>query len=160
MTENDFLTKINENNGLIKRLINMYIDTPTEREDMFQEILMRCWISKDRFRGESKFSTWLYRLSLNSILTSLKKKNRLTTSPLDKELEHLPGVKNDDKSELQSRLYLAIKKLEDIDKTIITMHLDAFSNPEIADFMGISVNHCNVKLFRIKNRLETILKNK
>ncbi|WKK77055.2 RNA polymerase sigma factor [Marivirga salinae] len=158
MNENEFLTHINENTGLIKRLINMYIDTSDEREDMFQEILMRCWISKDRFRGESKFSTWLYRLSLNSILTSLKKKSRLTTSPLDKEVEYIPGDKNNEESEIRSRLYLAIKKLDDIDKTIITMHLDAFTNPEIADFMGISVNHCNVKLFRIKNKLETILK--
>lgn len=158
MNENEFLTHINENTGLIKRLINMYIDTSDEREDMFQEILMRCWVSKDRFRGESKFSTWLYRLSLNAILTSMKKKSRLTNSPLDKDVERIPGNKNDEESEMRSRLYLAIKKLDDIDKTIITMHLDAFSNPEIADFMGISVNHCNVKLFRIKNKLETILK--
>lgn len=158
MNENEFLTHINENTGLIKRLINMYIDTSNEREDMFQEILMRCWISKDQFRGESKFSTWLYKVSLNSILTGLKKKNKISTSTLDKEAEHISVEKDDEKSEIRCRLYQAIKKLDDIDKTIITMHLDGFSNPEIADFIGISVNHCNVKLFRIKNKLETIIK--
>jgi RNA polymerase sigma-70 factor (ECF subfamily) len=158
MNENEFLTHINENAGLIKRLINMYIDTSDEREDMFQEILLRCWISKDRFRGESKFSTWLYKVSLNSILTGLKKKNIIATSNLDKEAEHISGEKDDEESEIRGRLYQAIKKLDDIDKTIITMHLDGFSNPEIANFIGISVNHCNVKLFRIKNKLKTILK--
>ena len=105
MNENEFLTRINENTGLIKRLINMYVDSKIEKEDMFQEILMRSWISKDQFRGESKFSTWLYKVSLNSILTGLKKKNRITTSTLDKEAEHISGDKDDEKSEIRDRLY-------------------------------------------------------
>ncbi len=161
MNENVFLKHINENIGLIKRLIDMYVDTNIEKEDMFQEIIMRSWISKDQFRGESKFSTWLYKLSLNTILTGLKKKNRITTSALDKETEHISRDKDDDESEMRDKLYQSIKMLDDIDKAMITMHLDGYSNPEIADFIGISVNHCNVKLFRVKKKLTTILiKNK
>lgn len=159
MNENEFIEQINENTGLIKRLINMYIDTPVEREDMFQEVLMRSWISKDQFRGESKFSTWLYKVSLNSILTGLKKKNRIVAYNIDKEAEQISRGEDDGESEIRDKLYQAIKRLDDIDKTIITMHLDGFSNPEIADFIGISINHCNVKLFRIRKKLETILKN-
>lgn len=160
MTENEFLLHINENTGLIKKLINLYLDTPEEKEDMFQEILLRSWMSKDRFMGKSKFSTWLYRVSLNSILTGLKKNSRFTTTPIDNTIELLPHDEKDKENELKHKLRREIKRLDDIDKTIITMHLDGFSNPEIADFMGISINNCNVKLFRIKNKLTNILNKK
>jgi RNA polymerase sigma-70 factor, ECF subfamily len=160
MTENEFLIHINENTGLIKKLINLYLDTPEEKEDMFQEILLRSWMSKDRFMGKSKFSTWLYRVSLNSILTGLKKNSRITTTPIDNTIELLPHDEKDKENELKHKLRREIKQLDDIDKTMITMHLDGFSNPEIADFMGISINNCNVKLFRIKNKLTNILNEK
>jgi len=160
MTENEFLIHINENTGLIKKLINLYLDTPEEKEDMFQEILLRSWMSKDRFMGKSKFSTWLYRVSLNSILTGLKKNSRITTTPIDNTIELLPHDEKDKENELKHKLRREIKQLDDIDKTMITMHLDGFSNPEIADFMGISINNCNVKLFRIKNKLTNILNKK
>lgn len=160
MTENEFLIHINENTGLIKKLINLYLDTPEEKEDMFQEILLRSWMSKDRFMGKSKFSTWLYRVSLNSILTGLKKNSRITTTPIDNTIELLPHDEKDKENELKHKLRGEIKQLDDIDKTMITMHLDGFSNPEIADFMGISINNCNVKLFRIKKKLTNILNKK
>jgi len=154
MTENEFLNQINENSGLIRRLINMYADSIEEEEDMFQEIVLRSWISKDQFRGESKFSTWLYKVSLNSILTGMNKKKRIATTSLDNT--NADEIEND----LRHKLYQEIKQLTDIDKTMITMHLDGFSNPEIADFMGISINHCNVKLFRIRKKLtDTLNKN-
>jgi RNA polymerase sigma-70 factor (ECF subfamily) len=158
MSEKEFLKHINENTGLIKRLINLYVDTSIEREDMFQEVLMRSWISKDQFKGKSKFSTWLYKLSLNTILTSLKKKNRIATSALDEQTKHIPIHKDDQDTDTRELLYQSIKRLDNLDKTMITMHLDGYSNPEIADFVGISINHCNVKLYRIKNKLSNILK--
>jgi RNA polymerase sigma-70 factor (ECF subfamily) len=158
MNENVFLKHINENTGLIKRLINLYLDTDIEKEDMFQEIIMRSWISKDQFKGKSKFSTWLYKVSLNTILTGLKKKNRITTSTLDKETEYISEEEDDYERDRRDKLYQSVKKLDNIDKTMITMHLDGYSNPEIADFIGISINHCNVKLFRIKKKLTSLLK--
>jgi RNA polymerase sigma-70 factor (ECF subfamily) len=160
MNEDEFLKHINENIGLIKRLINLYVDTNIEKEDMFQEILMRSWISKDQFKGKSKFSTWLYKVSLNTILTGLKKKKRIATSAIDEQTKHIPTDEDDNETETRDKLYQSIKRLDNIDKTMITMHLDGYSNHEIADFIGISVNHCNVKLFRIKNKLSNILKKK
>lgn len=159
MTEKEFLRHINENTGLIKKLINIYVDALIEKEDMFQEIVLRSWISKDRFRGESKFSTWLYKVSLNTILTGLNKKKRITTIPIENTTEQFPYTENDKDGELSNRLYQAVKQLDNVDKTMITMHLDGFSNPQIADFMGISINHCNVKLFRIRKKLSNILNN-
>lgn len=138
----------------------MYIDTSTEKEDMFQEIILRSWMSKEQYRGDSKFSTWLYKVSLNAILTGLKKGNKITTTPIDNSTEGLPHDDSNKNNELRDRLYRAIKLLEDVDKTMITMHLDGFSNPEIADFMGISINLCNVKLFRIRKKLTSILNDK
>ena len=160
MNENEFLIHINENTGLIRRLINMYADSIEEEEDMFQEILLRSWISKDQFRGESKFSTWLYKVSLNSILTGMNKKKRIATTTLDNKNAQVAHDEDDNENDLRHQLYQEIKRLPDIDKTMITMHLDGFSNPEIADFMGISINHCNVKLFRIRKKLtDTLNKN-
>jgi len=158
MTENEFLIHINENTGLINRLISVYLDTPEEKEDMFQEILLRSWLSKDQFLGKSKFSTWLYKVSLNSILTGLKKRKRIITTPINNTIAELPQDENDNDNELSYQLHQEIKQIDNVDKTMITMHLDGFSNSEIADFMGISINNCNVKLFRIKKKLTNTLK--
>ncbi len=160
MSENEFLLQINENKGLIMRLINLYLDSPEEKEDMFQEIILRSWTSKNQFLGKSKFSTWLYKVSLNSILTGLKKRNRITITPINNTIAELPQDENDLENELRNKLYKEIKLLDNVDKTMISMHLDGFSNPEIAEFMGISINNCNVKLFRIKKKLTNNLNKK
>jgi len=157
VNERDFLQAINDNRGIIYKLLNLYVDDPTESEDLYQEILLQVWSARKRFRGDAKFSTWLYKICLYTILTAKRKSDPKKTISLDDtwyEPSSEEEMKQDEQAEL---LYNAIKQLEPIEKSMITMHLDGFSNPEIAEFFGITVNHCNVKLFRIREKLAKIL---
>lgn len=156
MSEKQFLQYLREHNALIFKLINLYADSNAEKQDYYQEIVYQCWKGWPQFRGQAKFSTWLYRVSLNTLLT-LKRKTD-PTAYMD-DLEPLAPVADaeDDWQEQTHLLYQTIKSLNPIDKALISMHLDGYNNPEIGDTLGITANHVGVKLHRIKQDLKNKL---
>lgn len=157
LEENEFLKLINQHSGIIHKIIYLYVDDPEDKHDLRQEILLQAWKSLGNFHGKSSFSTWLYRVALNTVLTFRRKdKSRLKESLTNIELEQ-EAVEKDVRSDI---LYRAIKLLNDIDKTIITLHLEDYSNDEIADITGLSKNNIAVKLHRIKGSLTEKLKEK
>jgi len=136
----------------------LYADDPEDRKDLYQEIIYQSWKSYGNFKGESKFSTWLYKVSLNIALTFLTKKKKL--SSLRDELP-LPDNNSDSvNSDRTDYLYRAITQLAEIDRAVIMLHLDGYANDEISEMMGISKNHTGVKLHRIRQQLTTLLNNK
>lgn len=158
MTEKTYLQKIEEHKGIILKVVNLYADDLEDRKDLYQEIILQSWHAYPRFEGSSKFSTWLYRISLNVALTFLNKRKKVekskegATSEIFSEPQEL--------SERADFLYRAIKQLAEIDRSIIMLHLDGFSNTEISEIMGISKGNTHVKLHRIKQQLATILNRK
>jgi RNA polymerase sigma-70 factor (ECF subfamily) len=148
---------IQQHSGIIRKILYLYADNPEDQADLHQEILYQAWKSIDRFQGNSKFSTWLYRLALNTVLTHKRKNNRLKKEPMNEAYDQM-GLypEANDKSDL---LWNAIKKLGDIDKTLISLHLEDYSNEEISEILGISKNHVAVKLHRIRQQLEKQLLN-
>lgn len=154
--ENEFLAQVQSNQGIIKKLVGLYANNEEERKDLYQEILFQAWKGFPSFRGEAKFSTWLYRISLNTILTSQRKANKVEYR---ETLEDAPLADYADaiKHENTRLLRQAIRRLPETERAIITLHLDGYTNPEIADIMGISGNNATVKLHRIKNQLITVL---
>ncbi|MBL0136453.1 MAG: sigma-70 family RNA polymerase sigma factor [Chitinophagaceae bacterium] len=156
MTEQAFLEQIRANQGIIYKLVGLYAYDAEEKKDLYQEVLLQTWKSLDSFRGEAKFSTWLYRICLNTILTQKRKNSRID---FKESLEDLPvSVKNISEEKQDTiRLQQAIRKLAETDRAIISMHLDGYDNPEIAEVMGISNNHVAVKLHRIKQQLANLL---
>lgn len=156
MSEAQFLEHINSNRKTIYHLINLYVQNLEEREDLKQEIIFQAWKSKDSFRNQSSFNTWLYKLSLFTIITAKKKQSKMVLVGLKDthSIEHEENTKSD-QAEL---LYKHMAQLDYLSKTILTMHLDGFSNPEIADFIGITINNLNVKLHRIKEKITNSLK--
>jgi RNA polymerase sigma factor (sigma-70 family) len=117
---------------------------------------LQAWKSWPAFRREAKFSTWLYRICLNTIFTQQRKKH-----PVDYKasLEHIaPSINNNivQKEELLG-LRQAIRTLAETDRAIISMNLDGYENTEIAEILGISNNHTAVKLHRIKQQLANLL---
>ncbi|MBI1343457.1 MAG: sigma-70 family RNA polymerase sigma factor [Terrimonas sp.] len=156
MSEKDFLHLLNENRAIIYKVVQLYAVDPEEKKDLYQEIVLQCWKGWSSFRGESKFSTWLYRICLNTIFTAKRKKSRVEYR------EELPDVQKEQHRSLEQeekqQLYAAIRQLAETDRAIISLHLDGYSNNDIAAMMGISVNSTNVKLFRIRERLSKILK--
>jgi RNA polymerase sigma-70 factor (ECF subfamily) len=156
VSETEFLDLVRSHQGIIKKLAGLYAQNEEDRKDLYQEILYQTWKAFPGFRGESKFSTWLYRVSLNTILTANRKTNRISyRETIDESAATAPhqSVQQEDARQLR----LAILKLNDTDKAIISLHLDGYANPEIAQIMGLTTNHTGVKLHRIKEQLSNLL---
>lgn len=158
MTEKSYLQKIEEHKGIILKVVNLYADDLEDRKDLYQEIVFQSWSAYERFEGNAKFSTWLYRISLNVALTFLKKRKKATT--LKENTIQDIHLEPQELSERADYLYRAIKQLTEIDRSIIMLHLDGFDNSEISEMMGLSKTNTNVKLHRIKQQLTTILNGK
>ncbi|WP_187256502.1 RNA polymerase sigma factor [Flavihumibacter stibioxidans] len=149
------MEQIRANQGIIYKVVSLYAADPEEKKDLYQEILLQCWKGWGNFRGEAKFSTWLYRICLNTIFTSMRKKRLVVyTDELPEDGELAPSqLDKEDSVALQK----AIRQLTDLDRAIILLHLDGYGNTEIAGMLGMSANTLSVKLYRIRQRLSKLL---
>lgn len=157
--EKEFLERIEKHKGIIFKISKMYMDDSEDRADLFQEITFQVWKAYPKFRGESEFSTWLYRIALNTaivFLKSEKKRNFIGNDDFSnykieqEEYDH-------EKEEKLSMMYKAINQLSAIDKAFIFYYLEDFSGKQIAEQMGISEGNVRVKMNRAKNKLKEIL---
>jgi RNA polymerase sigma-70 factor, ECF subfamily len=155
-SEKEFTALIHEHRGIIYKVIRLYVRHEEDEQDLFQEIILQAWRSLPNFKGNSKFSTWLYRVALNTVL-SFKRRPQLVVPH-----ENLADLKTStDGSKIlddAESLYIAIRELNEIERMIITLHLEGYENEEIADMTGLSKNNTAVKLHRIKEALIKRLK--
>ena len=135
------------------------MDNQDDQADLEQEIIYQLWRSYDSFQQQSSFSTWMYRVALNTALVFYKKDkkklaiNRMLPNDVPSE-ENLSAVK-----ELQlDHFYKALQKLERMEKALVLLHLDNFSHREIGLNLGISEGNARIKLSRAKEKLKTIIK--
>lgn len=157
LDEQTFITQVNQCHGLILKLIGLYAYSVEDRNDMYQEILLNAWKGLPAFRGEAKFSTWIYQIALNTIFTLNRKRARMSYQDTMKHFIIPVNLNHDEKEDVR-RLYVAIRQLPEADRAIITLHLEGYSNQEVAELIGIKPNHVGVKLHRLKNQLQTLLK--
>ncbi|TFF40791.1 RNA polymerase sigma factor [Mucilaginibacter psychrotolerans] len=157
MGEQEFLTQVKLCHGLILKLIGLYAYSLSDRNDLYQEILLNAWKGLGRFRKEAKFSTWLYQVAINTIFTANRKANAISYSDCMEDFI-IPVLPQSEQKEDVQRLYAAIRRLAEVDRVVITMHLEGYGNPEIAEVLGINANYIGVKLHRVKNQLQTILR--
>lgn len=145
---------------MLHKVCNVYCHTEFDRQDLFQEIVIQLWKSYPKFRGESKFSTWLYRIALNTAISDLRrqKKNITLTEPakLPTEIEDIEYHKQ--KEEQLQQLHLAIRQLTEIEKAITMLYLENKSYEEMEEILGISQNNLRVKMNRIKEKLRKLTK--
>jgi RNA polymerase sigma-70 factor (ECF subfamily) len=149
---------VNEHRGMLYKVCRMYCFTEPDRQDLFQEIVIQLWRSYPGFRGEAKFSTWLYRIALNTAISGLRKQHRLIT-PTDPE--QLPTELQDiqypaEKDEQLQQLYAAIEKLTEVEKALTMLYLEDKTYLEMEEILGISQNNLRVKMNRIKEKLRKI----
>lgn len=152
MSETQFLALVQQHQGIIYKLVNLYAADPEEKRDLYQEILLQAWKGYASFRGEARFSTWLYRIALNTLLTHRRKVNRLD---YHEDLEPVAGATRADPAadEQRQRLYKALRSLNETDRAIVTLHLEGYDNTEIGTIMGITAGNARVKLHRAKQEL-------
>lgn len=157
--EREFLQIITENQGIIHKVCSIYCDMEEDRRDLFQEILVQLWKSYPSFRNESKFSTWMYRVALNTAITSFKKdKRQPDKSGISYENLQLADEMYDTRTEEQIRiLSKAVSQLTGIEKSIILLFLEDKKYEEIAEITGITQNYVRVKMNRIKKKLKLLM---
>ncbi len=157
--EKEFLQIITENQGIIHKVCSIYCDLEEDRRDLFQEILVQLWKSYPSFRNESKFSTWMYRVALNTAITSFKKdKRQPDKSGISYENLQLADEMYDTRTEEQIRiLSKAVSQLTGIEKSIILLFLEDKKYEEIAEITGITQNYVRVKMNRIKKKLKLLM---
>lgn len=156
MSEKEFLSQLKEHQNIIYKLVHLYANTEDDKKDLYQEIVLQAWKTYSAFRGDAKFSTWLYRLCLNTIFTIQRKTNRIEYTDTAKfEESHFTASGIDE----ADRLYKAIRTLPETERAIVSLHLDGYDNKDISELIGITANLVGVKLHRIKQLLATLLKN-
>jgi len=158
--EQEFLTRIESHKGILYKVSKMYMDNHTDQQDLFQEIVCQLWKSYDTFRNESQFSTWMYRVAVNTAIVFLRKEKRKVDKYeiVSENIKDEEGDSHIKESQLD-HFYKAVQKLEKIDKAIIFYQLEGFSHKEIGENLGISEGNARVKLNRAKEKLKEIIKN-
>jgi len=156
--EEIFSKLIKDNQGLIIKVSRLYTNSLEDEEDLFQEIVLQLWRSYDTFKGQSKISTWMYRVALNTAITLFRKK---TKSPKTDELmdfHQAEYLEQDDEKQSQiALLYKVIKLLPRVERAIVVMYLDDQPYREIAETLGISEVNARVKMNRLKKTLKELM---
>lgn len=150
-----FSEEINLHKGIVHKICNFYRKDKADREDLFQEIVYNAWHAYPRFEGRSKFSTWLYRVAINTALHHNRKDKFFgKTSGLDM-IQDLTHTESD--NERYSSLWKAIDLLDSLEKSLVLLYLDELSYKEISEITGITENNVGVKLNRIKTKIKEII---
>lgn len=160
--ETEFLERIEKHKGVIFKISKIYMSNIDDQKDLFQEIVYQCWKSYHTFENRSEFSTWLYRIALNTAIIFLKSEKR-RAFVVNGEVEKF-NIKQEDYAQEEEQklkvMYEAIQQLNSIDKALIFYFLEDYSGRKIAEQMGISEVNVRVKLNRAKTKLKELINSK
>jgi RNA polymerase sigma factor (sigma-70 family) len=160
--EKTFVEFFKPNQRLIHKICRIYTDNAEDHQDLFQEITVQLWRSFPGFKGEAKFSTWMYKVALNTAMTLFRKPQKRGLQQADVDVSSLKmeyEVYEDDEYKLK-KMYKAIHELSDVDKALIMMYLEDKSYREIGEILGITEGNARVKMNRAKNNLKTKISTK
>ena len=157
MKEKEFEKIVKEHKNTIYTVCFMFSKDADEVNDLFQETLINLWQGFNSFKGESSIRTWIWRISLNTCISSERKKSKLHTVPLSMDI-NLYEDTDEDSRQIQM-LYNRINRLKPFDRAIVLLWLDNLSYDEIATIVGISVKNVSVRLVRIKEELKRMSNN-
>ena len=151
--KNTFAEILEKHRGIIHKVSMLYTNNKEDQEDLFQDICFQICRSYNTFRDEAQFSTWLYRVALNTAISQVRKDKKKTSSETFYENIHYATRQSDNGEGQVQQLFKAISLLNKIDKALILLWLEEKNYDEIADILGISKSNVSVKLVRIKRTL-------
>jgi len=157
--EEKFVADLEQHQNIVHKVCRIYTNNQDAHNDLFQEITIQLWKAYPKFRGDAKFSTWMYRVALNTAITLYRKSKRsIQTQDFDSVLYKVQSNEYDDTEEQQLKfLYKSIHKLSDIEKALVFLYLEDKNYKEIALTLGISEVNARVKMNRTKTKLKNIL---
>jgi RNA polymerase sigma-70 factor (ECF subfamily) len=145
-----FLEMIRRNEGIIFKVTSFYADKEHPVGDLYQEVVLNLWKGFPSFRGESKYSTWIYRIALNTCVSFYRRSKR-DISYVDISMD-IPDAA--DNNEQIQELYRLINRLGKIERALVLLYLDDKPYKEIAEITGLSVTNVATKLSRVKDKLK------
>ena len=157
--EHSFIELLEKHQNIVHKVCRLYTNNYDAHNDLFQEITIQLWKAYPKFRGDAKFSTWMYRVGLNTAITLYRKSKRtVNTQAFDDVQFKISAEEYDNTEEQQLKLlYKAVQQLNDIEKALVFLYLEDKNYREISETMGISEVNARVKMNRVKNKLRTIL---
>jgi len=157
--EHSFVEQLQKHQNIVHKVCRLYTNNVDAHNDLFQEITIQLWKAFPKFRGDAKFSTWMYRVGLNTAITLYRKsKRRINTQEFDAVEFKIRAEEYDDTEEQQLKLlYQAVHQLNDIEKALVFLYLEDKDYREISATLGISEVNARVKMNRVKKKLRTIL---
>ncbi|RKE92232.1 RNA polymerase sigma factor [Ichthyenterobacterium magnum] len=157
--EHSFVELLEKHQNIVHKVCRLYTNNQDAHNDLFQEITIQLWKAYPKFRGEAKFSTWMYRVGLNTAITLYRKSKRtINTQEFESVQFKIKAVEYDDTEEQQLKLmYKAVHQLNDIEKALVFLYLEDKNYSEISETLGITEVNARVKMNRVKTKLRTIL---
>jgi RNA polymerase sigma-70 factor, ECF subfamily len=156
--KDQFLDILEKNIGIILKIARAYSKTISDKEDLINDIMLELWKSFGRFKGDSKISTWIYRIALNTSMNYKRKREKDRLFFLDdlKQIENLSWLIEQPDSSHSEILYQCIDELNQLNKAIILLYLDGNSYDEISDITGISKTNVGTRISRIKEQIKNL----
>ena len=151
-----FLSVIETNKGLIYKVANAYCNNAEDRKDLVQEIVIQLWRSFDNYNSQYKYSTWMYRIALNTAISFYRRESRMkqVINPLPDSILYFSDAGAEEEIEEKTRvLRQCIAALKALDKALLLLYLEEKSQKEIAAIMGITETNVATRMGRIKSRL-------
>lgn len=156
-TETNFVEMIKNHEGIIYKITRAYCDSQDDQMDLYQDIVYQLWKGFDNFRGDSKPSTWMYRVALNTAFTFLRKEKK---KGYKTSLDHIQlsyEVADNNLDERVQKMYYQIKKLSEVDRGIILLLLEGNTYDEISEITGYTRSKVATRISRIKEKLRAKL---
>jgi len=154
--EDKFVQVIKENEGIIYKVASVYARKREDQNDLYQEIILQLWKAYGSFRAESKISTWMYRIAMNTAITHTRKgKRKIQHVSLETAQLNFTEARNPGLEERLSLLYRHIETLSKLDKGLILLYLEERNYEEIAEITGLSSSNVGTRISRIKQKLKS-----
>ncbi|WP_294143330.1 sigma-70 family RNA polymerase sigma factor [uncultured Sanguibacteroides sp.] len=153
LLEKEFTALVEEHQRIIYKVCYIYAENKEHLSDLYQETVFNLWKSFPNFRYESKVSTWVYRIALNTCLSLFR---RFSRKPKILPLTSILDIMEEDNAttELLQELYFRINRLNDLEKALILLYLEEKSYQEIANITGLTITNVATKLNRTKDKLK------
>jgi len=158
-----FASAVEQHRDALYRVCCAYVRDESDRQDIYQEVLIHLWKSLDGFRGESNLGTWMYRVAVNTCLGWLrheKRRCRLLERAREEQPAAVPVMGTGSETnpdEAVQRLYACVARLAPVDRLLVSLYLEEMPSAEIGAVLGISEGNVRVKLHRIKNQLREMM---
>lgn len=151
-----FLSVIEANKGIIYKVAHSYCNHAEDRQDLVQEIILQLWRSFGNYNNEYRYSTWIYRIALNTAISFYRRESRRkqVSGPLPDSIISLADNPFSGRQEDLGLLQQFISSLKDLDKALMLLYLEEKSYKEIAEITGISESNAGTRIARIKQLLK------